>query len=225
MDSLMIELNKIKKTVAWAALEYICPGTIVGVGTGSTVSYFIEALSTIKHLINGAVSSSLYSTKILKKLGIPIFDLNEVKYLTTYVDGADEINTDMYMIKGGGAALTQEKIISSVADTFICIIDESKKVKTLGSFPLPVEVIPMACSYVSKELIKLGGIPKYRKNVITDHGNIIIDVHDFKITDPVSIESKINSLPGVVTVGLFTMRTADIVLVGTKFGIDIIKNR
>jgi len=221
----MMELNKIKKSVAWAALKYICPGTIVGVGTGSTVSYFIEALSTIKHLINGAVSSSLYSTKILKRLGIPVFDLNEVKFLKTYVDGADEINADMHMIKGGGAALTQEKIISSVADTFICIVDESKKVKTLGSFPLPIEIIPMAYSYISKELIKLGGIPKYRKNVVTDHGNIIIDIHNLKITDPISIENKINSLPGVVTVGLFTMRTADVVLVGTKFGIDIIKNK
>lgn len=221
----MIELNKIKKTVAWSALKYIHPGTVVGVGTGSTVSYFIEALSTIKHLIHGAVSSSLYSTKILKQFGIPICDLNAINFLKTYVDGADEINPDMYMIKGGGAALTQEKIISSVADTFICIIDESKKVKTLGTFPLPVEVIPMAYSYVSNELIKLGGIPKYRQNVITDHGNIIIDIHNLKINDPISMENKINSLPGVVTVGLFTLRTADIVLVGTKFGVDVIKNQ
>ncbi|WP_414734439.1 ribose-5-phosphate isomerase RpiA [Buchnera aphidicola] len=221
----MIELNKIKKTVAWSALKYICPGTVVGVGTGSTVSYFIEALSTIKHLIHGAVSSSCYSTKILKQFGIPIYDLNTISFLKTYVDGADEINPDMYMIKGGGAALTQEKIISSVADTFICIIDESKKVKKLGSFPLPVEVIPMAYSYVSNELIKLGGIPKYRKNVITDHGNIIIDTYNLQINDPVSMENKINSLPGVVTVGLFTLRTADIVLVGTKFGVDVIKNK
>ncbi|CAL4323687.1 Ribose-5-phosphate isomerase A [Buchnera aphidicola (Pemphigus immunis)] len=221
----MIELNKIKKTVAWSALKYIYPGTVVGVGTGSTVSYFIEALSTIKHLIDGAVSSSLYSTKILRQFGIPIYDLNAINFLKTYVDGADEINPDMYMIKGGGAALTQEKIISSVADTFICIIDESKKVKTLGSFPLPVEVVPMAYSYVSNELIKLGGIPKYRENVVTDHGNIIIDIHNLKINDPIAMESKINSLPGVVTVGLFTLRTADIVLVGTKFGVDVIKNK
>ncbi|WP_367681684.1 ribose-5-phosphate isomerase RpiA [Buchnera aphidicola] len=220
-----MELNKIKKTVAWSALKYIYPGTVVGVGTGSTVSYFIEALSTIKHLIDGAVSSSLYSTKILRQFGIPIYDLNAINFLKTYVDGADEINPDMYMIKGGGAALTQEKIISSVADTFICIIDESKKVKTLGSFPLPVEVVPMAYSYVSNELIKLGGIPKYRENVVTDHGNIIIDIHNLKINDPIAMESKINSLPGVVTVGLFTLRTADIVLVGTKFGVDVIKNK
>ncbi|CAL4043530.1 ribose-5-phosphate isomerase RpiA [Buchnera aphidicola] len=220
----MVELNKIKKSVAWAALKYILPGTIVGVGTGSTVSYFIEALSTIKHLINGVVSSSLYSTNILKKYGIPIYDLNQVNYLPTYIDGADEINADMHMIKGGGAALTQEKIISSVSETFVCIIDESKKVEILGAFPLPIEVIPMACSYVSNELIKLGGIPKYRKNVITDNGNIIIDIHNFKIRDPVAMENRINALAGVVTVGLFTSRTADVVLVGTKFGIDTIKN-
>ncbi|HMI76863.1 MAG TPA: ribose-5-phosphate isomerase RpiA [Buchnera sp. (in: enterobacteria)] len=216
--------NKIKKSVAWAALDYICPGTIIGVGTGSTIAYFIEALSTVKHLIHGTVSSSNHSTKILKSLGIPVFQLNEVDSLMTYIDSADEINNNMQMIKGGGGALTQEKIIASVADIFICIVEESKKVNILGNFPLPIEIIPMASTYIYNELLKLGGYPKYRKGIVTDNGNIIIDVHNLKITDPIMLEYKINALPGVVTVGLFADRTADIALIGGEYSINIVKN-
>lgn len=180
--------DELKKAVGWAALEYVQPGTIVGVGTGSTASHFIDALATVRHQIDGAVSSSDASTQKLKSLGIQVFDLNEVDQLSVYVDGADEINPQMQMIKGGGAALTREKIVAAVAQTFICIADASKEVDVLGRFPLPVEVIPMARSYVARELVKMGGLPEYRQNVVTDNGNIILDVHNLRILDPIELE-------------------------------------
>lgn len=214
--------DEMKKAVGWAALYYIQPGTIVGIGTGSTTTHFIDALSTIKHQIHGTVSSSEDSTKKLKSRGVPVFNLNEVDEVTVYVDGADEINPQLQMIKGGGAALTQEKIIAAMAKKFICIADASKEVNVLGNFPLPVEVIPMARSYVARELAKLGGLPKYRQNVVTDNGNIILDVHNLCILDPIALEKTINALPGVVTVGLFAARGADVVLIGTVSGVKTI---
>lgn len=214
--------DELKKAVGWAALDYVTPGTIVGVGTGSTAAHFIDALGSIKHQIEGAVSSSDASTLKLKNLGIPVFDLNEVDSLAIYVDGADEINPQMQMIKGGGAALTREKIIAAVADKFICIADISKQVDVLGGFPLPVEVIPMARSYVARELVKLGGLPEYRQQVITDNGNIILDVHNLSIVNPAELERAINALPGVVTVGLFAARGADIALIGGPDGVKTI---
>lgn len=215
--------DELKKAVGWAALEYVKPDTIVGVGTGSTASHFIDALATMKGKIEGAVSSSEASTAKLKSYGIPVFDCNEVDSLDIYVDGADEINHQMQMIKGGGAALTREKIIAAVAKTFICIVDESKQVDVLGKFPLPIEVIPMARSYVARELVKLGGLPEYRENVVTDNGNVILDVHNLTILNPIELENKINSIPGVVTVGLFANRGANIVLMGTSEGVKTIK--
>ncbi|EPF2593769.1 ribose-5-phosphate isomerase RpiA [Proteus mirabilis] len=215
--------DELKKAVGWAALEYVKPGTIVGVGTGSTASHFIDALATMKGQIEGAVSSSEASTAKLKSYGIPVFDCNEVDSLDIYVDGADEINHQMQMIKGGGAALTREKIIAAVAKTFVCIVDESKQVDVLGKFPLPVEVIPMARSYVARELVKLGGLPEYRENVVTDNGNVILDVYNLTILNPIELENKINSIAGGVTVGLFANRGADIVLMGTSEGVKTIK--
>ena len=215
--------DELKKAVGWAALEYVQPGTIVGVGTGSTAAHFIDALGTIKHQIDGAVSSSEASTLKLKALGIPVFDLNEVDSLAIYVDGADEINPQMEMIKGGGAALTREKIIAAVAKKFICIADASKEVDVLGRFPLPVEVIPMARSFVARELVKLGGLPEYRQQVITDNGNIILDVHNLRIMEPIALEQAINALPGVVTVGLFAARGADVALIGGPNGVRTIE--
>lgn len=215
--------DELKKAVGWAALEYVKPGTIVGVGTGSTASHFIDALATMKGQIEGAVSSSEASTQKLKSLGIPVFDCNSVDSLDVYVDGADEVDGNMNMIKGGGAALTREKIVSAIAKTFVCIVDQSKLVGVLGNFPLPVEVIPMARSYVARELVKLGGQPVYRENVVTDNGNVILDVHNLKILDPVALENKINGIAGVVTVGLFANRCADVVLMGTAEGVKTIK--
>lgn len=215
--------DELKKAVGWAALEYVQPGTIIGVGTGSTAAHFIDALGSIKHQIDGAVSSSESSTLKLKALGIPVYDLNEIDSLAVYVDGADEINAQMQMIKGGGAALTREKIIAAVADKFICIADTSKEVDVLGHFPLPVEVIPMARSFVARELVKLGGLPEYRQNIVTDNGNIILDVHNLRIMEPIALEKAINALPGVVTVGLFATRGADVALIGGPNGVRTIE--
>lgn len=209
--------------MGWAALDYVKPGTIVGVGTGSTASHFIDALATMKNQIEGAVSSSEASTVKLQSLGIHVFDSNEVDLLDIYVDGADEINGHMQMIKGGGAALTREKVIAAIARQFICIVDASKQVDVLGKFPLPVEVIPMARSYVARELVKLGGQPEYRQNVVTDNGNVILDVHNLQILDAVALENAINGIPGVVTVGLFANRGADVALVGTPDGVKVVK--
>ncbi|ACT05401.1 ribose 5-phosphate isomerase [Dickeya chrysanthemi Ech1591] len=215
--------DELKKAVGWAALDYVRPGTIVGVGTGSTAAHFIDALGSIKHQIEGAVSSSDASTAKLKSLGIPVFDCNDVDALDVYVDGADEINPHMQMIKGGGAALTREKIIAAIARQFVCIVDASKQVDVLGRFPLPVEVIPMARAYVARELVKLGGQPVYRDGVVTDNGNIILDVHNMDLSDAVAMESRINGLAGVVTVGLFANRGADVALVGTADGVKIVR--
>lgn len=214
--------DELKKAVGWEALKYVKPGTIVGVGTGSTAAHFIDALGTMKGQIEGAVSSSDASTEKLKSLGITVFDLNEVDSLDIYVDGADEINGHMQMIKGGGAALTREKIVAAVAKKFICIVDSSKQVDILGNFPLPVEVIPMARSYVARELVKLGGQPEYRQGVLTDNGNVILDVHNLKIMDAIALERQINGIAGVVTVGLFANRGADVALVGSADGVKTI---
>ena len=215
--------DEMKKSAAIKALEFVKDDTIVGVGTGSTVNHFIDALASKKDRIEGAVSSSEESTKRLKALGIEVFDLNNVDAIDVYIDGADEINQHMHMIKGGGAALTREKIVAAVAKTFICIADESKQVAMLGQFPLPVEVIPMARSYVARELVKLGGDPVYRQSVITDNGNVILDVHNLEIINPKQTENDINALVGVVTNGLFAHRGADILIVGTEQGAKVIK--
>lgn len=215
--------DELKKAVGFAALKFVKPKTIIGVGTGSTAAHFIDALATIKDDIIGTVSSSEASTIKLKSYGIPVFDCNDVDSLDIYVDGADEINHQMQMIKGGGAALTREKIIAAISKQFICIVDESKVVNTLGNFPLPVEVIPMARSYVARELFKLGGKPIYRQGVTTDNGNVILDIHDFMMPNAIDLENKINSIAGVVTVGLFANRGANIALVGTKNGVQEMK--
>ncbi|RPA55761.1 ribose-5-phosphate isomerase RpiA [Shewanella vesiculosa] len=214
--------DEMKKAAGWAALQYVKQGTIVGVGTGSTVNHFIDALATMKNDIEGAVSSSEASTKKLIELGIEVFDLNSVDLIDVYVDGADEINDRMDMIKGGGAALTREKIVAAVAKKFICIVDNTKQVPILGDFPLPVEVIPMARSYVARELVKLGGDPVYRQGVVTDNGNVILDVYNMQILDPKVMETKINAIVGVVTNGLFANRGADVLLVGTPDGVNTI---
>ncbi|AFP85715.1 ribose-5-phosphate isomerase [secondary endosymbiont of Heteropsylla cubana] len=211
--------NELKRAVGWAALKYISRGSVIGVGTGSTVGYFIEALSSIKHEIKGAVSSSEESSIKLQKLKIPLFDLNKIDKLDIYIDGADEINSSMHMIKGGGGALTREKIIAAAADKFVCIVDFSKLVNILGTFPLPVEVIPMARRWVSFEINRLGGKAVYRHGVITDNGNVILDVHNLVIMDALMLENKINNIAGVVTVGLFAHRSADIALISSKEGV------
>lgn len=212
-----------KKAAAEAALQYIEPGAVVGVGTGSTVNYFIDALATIKHRIDGAVSSSEASTERLRSHGIPVEDLNMVDKLSVYVDGADEVTEHMHMVKGGGGALTREKIVAAVADKFICIVDDTKLVGVLGKFPLPVEVIPMARSYVARELVKRGGNPVYRDGFVTDNGNVILDVHGLEILDPPKLETDINQIVGVVTNGLFAHRGADVVLLGGETGVQTLK--
>lgn len=219
----MLTQDDMKRKAAWTALDYIPRHTIVGVGTGSTVNHFIDALASIKQDIEGAVSSSVQSTERLKALGIPVLDLNSIDSFAVYVDGADEINPDRHMIKGGGAALTREKIVAAVADTFICIVDESKEVPVLGHFPLPVEVIPMASSYVARELNKIGGRAVLRQGVVTDNGNQILDVHDLEIQHPIQLEAQINNIVGVVTNGIFAARAADIVLVGSQQGTKVYK--
>jgi len=213
--------DEMKKEAGWAALEYVERDSIVGVGTGSTVNHFIDALGSIKDDIKGAVSSSEVSTDKLKALGIEIFDCNDVAFLDIYVDGADEINPAREMIKGGGAALTIEKIVAAISNKFICIVDGTKAVDILGEFPLPVEVIPMARSYVARELVKLGGDPVYRNGVVTDNGNVILDVHGLSLTNPKQFEDNVNAITGVVTVGLFAHRGADVVITGTPQGAKI----
>ena len=219
--TMTLHQNDKKKLVAQSALQYIQDETIIGVGTGSTVNFFIEELKKSNLRLKGAVSSSEESTKRLKEINIDIYEANEVSKLDLYIDGADEINHNFEMIKGGGAALTREKIIAQISDKFICIADESKYVKTLGKFPLPIEVIPMARSQVGREIVKIGGDPVYRQNCITDNGNIIIDVHNLMINEPKNLEEQLNNIPGVVTVGLFAKRKADILLLGTS---DCVKN-
>lgn len=220
-----MDQNALKKLVGEYALKYVNDDDmIVGVGTGTTVKYFIDALATIKHKIQGAVSSSEASTALLKSYGIHVYDLNSVDKLDIYVDGADEIDHNLNMTKGGGAALTREKIIAAVAKKFICIADESKYVGVLGAFPLPVEVIPMARSYVARQIVKLGGTPVWRENVLTDNGNWIIDVHNLQILNPVELEQKLNNIVGVVTNGLFAARGANELVLGRASGqVEVIK--
>ena len=213
--------NTKKQNAALEALKYVKKDAILGVGTGSTVNFFIDGLKDLKDQIKGAVSSSVASTERLKALGIKVFDLNDIDSFDIYIDGADEINPTNDMIKGGGAALTREKIVAAVAKQFICIVDDSKAVDVLGKFPLPVEVIPMAREYVARELTKLGGRPVYREGCVTDNGNHILDVHDMQITDPKSLEKAVNAIPGVVTVGLFAKRGADVVIIGTEDGVIV----
>lgn len=212
--------DELKQATADAALAYVPDNCIVGVGSGSTVNCFIDALARIKGRIDGAVSASEASSARLKQHGIRVFDLNAVDRIPVYVDGADEINQQLQMIKGGGAALTREKIVAAVADQFICIADASKSVKVLGNFPLPVEVIPMARSHVARELLKLGGRPLWREGVVTDNGNWILDVHGLQIAEPVKLETAINQIVGVVTNGLFAQRRADLLLLGTPNGVQ-----
>ncbi len=213
-----------KKMAANAALQYVQADSIVGVGSGSTVNCFIESLGTIKHKIKGAVAASKNSEALLREQGIEVFSANDVSGLDIYVDGADEITPHKMMIKGGGAALTREKIVAALAKTFICIVDKSKQVDVLGStFPLPVEVIPMARSQVARKLVALGGSPEYREGVVTDNGNIILDVHNFKIINPIEMEKELNNVAGVVTNGIFALRPANIVIVGTPEGAQILK--
>lgn len=204
--------NHAKRMAAQAALDYVKPGMVVGVGTGSTVNYFIDALATMKHDIDGAVSSSQASTERLKQHGIAVYDLNGVADLPIYVDGADEVNRHKQMIKGGGGALTGEKIIAAVAEKFICIADESKLVTALGDFPLPVEVLPMARSYVARQIVRLGGDPVLREDFISDHGNVILDIYNLNIGKPIELEQQLNQITGLVTNGLFADRGADVVL-------------
>lgn len=215
--------DEMKQAVAAAALDYIKPklenDSVLGIGTGSTANLFIDALASIKADINATVASSEASAARLQSHGIPVYDLNTVDAVDFYVDGADEANHALQLIKGGGAALTREKIVTAVAREFICIADESKLVHTLGAFPLPVEVIPMARSHVARELVKLGGDPIYREGVITDNGNVILDVYNYSIPQPLTTEEKINNITGVVTNGLFALKPADVLLLGTSDGV------
>lgn len=221
--------DELKKAVAKAAIDYIAPRlsseSVIGVGTGSTANFFIDMLAKLKTEFDGAVASSEATAERLKSHGIPVYDLNSAGELEFYVDGADETNERLELIKGGGAALTREKIVAAVAKTFICIADESKMVGILGKFPLPVEVIPMARSHVGREIVRLGGDPVYREGVVTDNGNIIIDVHNMDISQPIRVEEQLNNVVGVVTNGLFARRRADLLLLGTKDGVKTIESQ
>jgi len=218
--------DELKKAVAKAAVDYITPrlerDTVIGVGTGSTANFFIDMLADLKTEFDGAVASSEATAERLKSHGIPVYDLNSVGDLEFYVDGADETNERLELIKGGGGALTREKIVAEVARTFICIADESKKVDVLGDFPLPVEVIPMARSHVGREIVKLGGDPVYRDGFTTDNGNIILDIYNMDISRPIQVEERLNNIVGVVTNGLFARRPADLLLIGTSTGVESI---
>ncbi len=216
-------LDEMKKAAAEAALDYIDSGDVVGVGTGSTANHFIDALARIKSKIDGAVASSEATTERLRALGIAVLSLNETGDLPVYVDGADEATRHLHLIKGGGGALTREKIVAAASDKFICIADRSKLVDVLGEFPLPVEVIPMAQSLVARRMAGLGGQPVLRRDFTTDNGNIILDVKGLTILEPTVLESEINQLPGVVTVGLFAQRPASVLLLGSKTGVDLIR--
>lgn len=211
--------DELKKMVAEAALEYVVPGTIIGIGTGSTANHFIDCLAGIKHKIEGTVASSHASAERLAAHGIPVMDLNAAGELSVYIDGADESNHHLHLVKGGGGALTREKIVAACARQFVCIADESKLVDVLGEFPLPIEVIPMARSMVARKMVKLGGQPVYREGFVTDNGNDILDVHNLRIMEPAKLEQELNNIPGVVTNGLFALRPADVLLLGTKDGV------
>lgn len=215
-----MDQDALKKAAADMALTFIQPGTVVGVGTGSTANFFIDGLAAMKDDICGVVASSEASAKRLQSHGITVLSLNDVNEIPVYVDGADEVTRHREMIKGGGGALTREKIVAAVADQFICVVDASKRVNRLGAFPLPVEVIPMARSYVARRLTALGGRPKYREGFVTDNGNIILDVHGLDIMRPIKLEEEINNIVGVVTNGLFARRPADVVLMATSQGVE-----
>ena len=215
--------DEMKRKAAEAAMAYVVEDEVIGVGTGSTVNHFIDCLAEIKGKIKGAVSSSEASTQLMQERGIEVFDLNSVDYIPVYVDGADESNHNLSLIKGGGGALTREKIIAGASEKFVCIADESKLVDVMGKFPLPVEVIPMARSYIARKLVALGGRPVWRENYITDNGNVILDVHDMDIMEPIKMEDEINSWPGVVTCGLFARRGADVLILGTPDGAKTVK--
>ncbi len=219
--------DQLKSAVAKAALEYIQPkldnDSIIGVGTGSTANFFIDHLASIKHLFDGAVASSEATARRLKDHGIPVYELSTIDAMEFYIDGADETNAHLELIKGGGGALTREKIVAAVARKFLCIVDQSKKVDLLGTFPLPIEVIPMARSYVAREMVKLGGDPVYRDGFITDNGNQILDIYNLKISNPKQLEAAINNITGVVTNGLFAMRPADLLFVGSASGVEMLE--
>jgi ribose 5-phosphate isomerase A len=214
--------DELKKAVGRAAIAHVVEGGIVGVGTGSTANFFIDALAEFRHRIRGAVASSEATRKRLEGHGIEVFDLNDVDQIPVYVDGADEINAAMQMIKGGGGALTREKIVAAVAGKFVCIADASKLVPVLGRFPLPVEVIPMALGHVQRELSGIGGSPRLRANFVTDNGNLIVDVHGLEIVDAVALETSLNQIVGVVTNGLFACRPADVCLLATGAGVQML---
>jgi ribose 5-phosphate isomerase A len=214
--------DTMKKSVAEAALKYVEAGTVIGIGTGSTANFFIDALAEIKHKIEGTVASSLASTERLKQHGIPVLDLNAADDIAVYVDGADEATRFLHLIKGGGGALTREKIVAAASRKFVCIADQSKLVDVLGKFPLPVEVIPMARSYVARQMVKLGGQPVLRQGFTTDNGNLILDVHNLEIIDPPKLEAELNNIAGVVTNGIFALRPADVLLLGTPEGVRTI---
>ena len=217
--------DEMKLEVARAAIKYVVPNSIIGVGTGSTANFFIDELATIKDTISGAVASSVATSERLQGHGIEVIDLNNVKEISVYIDGADESDKALNLIKGGGGALTREKIVAAVADKFVCIADESKLVSVMGDFPLPVEVIPMSVSYVKKQISKsIGGSPIIREGFTTDNGNLILDVHGLKIENPKTLENKLNNIVGVVTNGLFANRGADILLLGTPNGVKTIKH-
>ncbi|MEN8216316.1 MAG: ribose-5-phosphate isomerase RpiA [Pseudomonadota bacterium] len=211
-----------KQQVAKAALKYVVEDSIIGIGTGSTANHFIDALATIKHKIEGTVASSNATADRLKSHGIPVFELNSVDEISVYLDGADETNQYLHLIKGGGGALTREKIVAAVSKRFVCIADDSKLVDVLGKFPLPIEVIPMARSYVARQLVKLGGKPIWREGFTTDNGNVILDVHNLKISEPVKLETQLNEITGVVTNGLFASRPADVLLLGSDKGVRVL---
>ena len=212
--------DELKIDVAKAALKYVIPETIIGVGTGSTANFFIDQLATIKSSINGAVASSVATANRLEGHGINVVDLNEVEEISVYIDGADESDQQLNLIKGGGGALTREKIVAAVSKQFVCIADESKLVNVMGNFPLPVEVIPMSTSYVKRQIIKsIGGVPVLREDFITDNGNLILDIHDLNIEEPKILENTLNNIVGLVTNGLFAIRSADILLLSSKSGV------
>jgi ribose 5-phosphate isomerase A len=212
-----------KRSAALAALAYINDGIVLGVGTGSTVEFFIDALPAHAARFTAVVSSSERSTRRLESLGIPVTELGDVAEIDLYVDGADEATKHLHLIKGGGGALTREKVLAGAARRFVCIVDESKLVATLGRFPLPIEVIPMARAFVARQMIKAGGQPIWRQDFVTDNGNEIIDVHDLKIANPLEVETRFNQIPGVVTVGLFAHRGADVLLVGGSGGVKVLE--
>jgi ribose 5-phosphate isomerase A len=215
-----MSIETFKKAAAEAALEYVQVGDVIGVGTGSTANYFIDALAGIKGKLDGTVASSEATAERLRNHGIPVFELSQMNSMSLYVDGADEATRHLHLIKGGGGALTREKIVAHACEKFVCIADQSKLVDRLGEFPLPLEVIPMAQSLVAREMVKLGGQPQLRSDFVTDNGNIILDVRNLDIENPVELERTINQIPGVVTVGLFAIRGADILLLGSASGVE-----